>query len=93
MLKKDKEIVKKYLGSSLFELISPKKDRRWYSNTLIQGCVNFIVILTKQAKEEGNYINEILSLQKSEGFEMKAIEHRHGDSYVYTFELVNKQNN
>ena len=91
MLRKDKKIVKEYLGGSpLFELISPTKDRRWYSNTLMSGVTDFIVILTPQAKEEGKYIDEILSLQKSEGFQMKSIEHKVEDSYVYTFELVGR---
>ena len=90
MIKIDKPIVEKFLGTTdVNEFISKLKfSRLYYKNT--GNIEDTVLILTPIMKEDGEYLNNLIEAQKIGGHPCVATEHKVGRNYAYTFKKIKK---
>lgn len=87
ILKKDIPIVNEFLGTTnVSSFITPFKCLRTYMKLSCQNASDVILILTPTLQEDGYALNRFLIGFKLCGKQWKAIEHKRGKNYVYTFE-------
>ena len=90
MIKIDKPIVEKFLGTTdVKEIISKLKfSRLYYKGT--GKLEDMVLILTPTMQEDGKYLNSLIEAQKIGGHPCKTTEHKIGKNYAYTFKEIKK---
>jgi len=89
ILKIDRPIVSEFLGELDSEdVISNVSRCKTYRVYVKKGgdIEDLILVLTPLMVENENPLNEFLNTQRAFGTPLKAIEHKRGKNYVYTFE-------
>lgn len=87
-IKKDIPIVKEFLGTTdnICEFVSPFKTiRQYYKESLYPE--DFIIVLTPMMAKESDVVKKLETLfSAKKGKDFKAVEHKRGKNFVYTFE-------
>ena len=86
MFKADVKIVKELLGTTDVKEIIPCKSARYYYKGHNIG--DSVLILTPCLHEDGEYLNNIVSMQKMAGYPVRAIEYKVSRNRAYQFEPI-----